>query len=149
MSEQEVFSLAEHIGVIREVLDSGGQFTIFPRGTSMLPLIVQGRDSVSLVKAEAYSIGDIAFYQRSDGSFILHRIIGEKDGIFVMCGDNQLDPEYGIAPSQIIGKAEKITRKGRDIPVDKSAYRAYCSIWRSFFVRRVYFRVRRLFHGRK
>lgn len=43
----ETFSLAEYADIIREVLDSGGEFTLFPRGTSMLPLIVEGRDSVT------------------------------------------------------------------------------------------------------
>lgn len=149
MPEQETFSLAEHIDLIREVLDSGGQFTLFPRGTSMLPLIVQGRDSVSLVRAETYSRGDIAFYRRGDGSFILHRIVGEKDGAFVMCGDNQLAREYGIAPAQIIGKAEYVTRKGKAMTPRSPAYRVYCTLWRSFFIRRVYFVLRRVFHGGK
>lgn len=31
----ETFSLAEYADIIREVLDSGGEFTLFPRGTSM------------------------------------------------------------------------------------------------------------------
>lgn len=149
MPEQERFSLSEHIGLICEVLESGGQFTLFPRGTSMLPLIVEGRDSVSLVRSEVYSCGDIAFYQRTDGSFILHRIVGEKDGAFVMCGDNQLQREYGITPQQVIGRVESITRKGRTISRRKLSYRLYCTLWKSFLLRRVYFRLRRLFHGGK
>lgn len=149
MPEQERFSLSEHIGLIREVLESGGQFTLFPRGTSMLPLIVEGRDSVTLTGSDSYCCGDIAFYQRADGSFILHRIVGEKDGLFIMCGDNQLQREYGISPAQIIGKADSLTRKGRKISCGCLSYRLYCLMWRSFFLRRVYFRLRRIFHGRK
>ena len=76
MPEKEHFQLAEYEETILTVLDSGGEFTIFPRGISMLPLIVQGRDSVTLIKAERLQIGDIAFYKRSGGEFVLHRIIG-------------------------------------------------------------------------
>lgn len=100
MTERERFRLADFDDTIREVLDSGGEFTLFPRGTSMLPLIVQDRDSVALVKAGTLRRGDIAFYRRADGEFVLHRIIGEKDGTFTMCGDNQLAPEYGIKPGR-------------------------------------------------
>ena len=40
--------LSDHEELIREVLASGGEFRLYPRGTSMLPLIRQGIDSVAL-----------------------------------------------------------------------------------------------------
>ena len=73
---QERFKIADYAEAIREVLGSGGEFTLYPRGTSMLPLIVQDRDSVTLTKAERFVVGDIAFYQRPGGEYVLHRIIG-------------------------------------------------------------------------
>ena len=149
MPEQGLFRPADYAGTIREVMDSGGEFTIFPKGTSMLPLIVQGRDSVTLVKAEEFRAGDIAFYQRENGQYVLHRIIGERDGTFTMCGDNQLAPEYGVKPEQIIAKAAYITRKGSKITPRSLPYRLYVLLWRSFFIRRVYFKLRRVFHGEK
>lgn len=149
MPEQGLFRLADYAGTIREVMDSGGEFTLYPRGTSMLPLIVQGRDSVTLVKAEEFRAGDIAFYQRENGQYVLHRVIGERDGTFTMCGDNQLAPEYGVKPEQIIAKAAYITRKGSKITPRSLPYRLYVLLWRSLFIRRVYFKLRRVFHGEK
>lgn len=149
MPEQERFKIADYAAAIREVMDSGGEFTLYPRGTSMLPLIVQGRDSVTLVKAEEFRAGDIAFYQRENGHYVLHRIIGERGGTFTMCGDNQLAPEYGVKPEQIIAKAAYITRKGSKITPRSLPYRLYVLLWRSFFIRRVYFKLRRVFHGEK
>lgn len=150
MPEQGLFRLADYAGTIREVMDSGGEFTLYPRGTSMLPLIVQGRDSVTLEQPQgALHRGDIAFYQRENGQYVLHRIIGERDGTFTMCGDNQLAPEYGVKPEQIIAKAAYITRKGSKITPRSLPYRLYVLLWRSFFIRRAYFRLRRGFHGEK
>lgn len=150
MPEQGLFRLADYAGTIREVLDSGGEFTLYPRGTSMLPLIMQGRDSVTLEQPQgALHRGDIAFYQRENGQYVLHRIIGERDGTFTMCGDNQLAPEYGVKPEQIIAKAAYITRKGSKITPRSLPYRLYVLLWRSFFIRRVYFKLRRVFHGEK
>ena len=139
MSEQERFKIADYAEAIREVLDSGGEFTLYPRGTSMLPL----------TKTERFVVGDIAFYQRPGGEYVLHRIIGERDGTFTMCGDNQLAPEYGVKPEQIIAKAAHITRKGSKITPRSLPYRLYVLLWRSFFIRRVYFKLRRVFHGEK
>lgn len=150
MPEQERFKIADYAAAIREVMDSGGEFTLYPRGTSMLPLIMQERDSVTLEQPQgALHRGDIAFYQRENGQYVLHRIIGERDGAFTMCGDNQLAPEYGVKPEQIIAKAAYITRKGSKITPRSLPYRLYVLLWRSFFIRRVYFKLRRVFHGEK
>ncbi len=143
---EERFRLADYADTIRAVLDSGGEFTLFPRGTSMLPLIVEGRDSVTLEKRRVEP-GDIAFYQRSDGSFILHRVIGACGDTFTMCGDNQLSPEYGIRTQQIIAAVKYVTRRGKRVDNGCLGYRVYLLLWRSFFIRRVYFRLRRIFHG--
>ena len=65
MSSNEIF-LDEAIDVIEEILASGGEFKMYPRGISMLPLIKQERDAVVLVRDEntALSPMDIAFYKR-------------------------------------------------------------------------------------
>lgn len=149
MPEQERFKIADYAAAIREVMDSGGEFTLYPRGTSMLPLIVQGRDSVTLVKAEEFRAGDIAFYQRENGQYVLHRVIAADGETYTVCGDNQLAPEYGVKPEQIIAKAAYITRKGSKITPRSLPYRLYVLLWRSFFIRRVYFKLRRVFHGEK
>lgn len=145
-NEAARFSLSEYSEFIFEVLDSGGEFTIFPRGTSMLPLIREGKDSVTLARGEVRR-GDIAFYRRTDGAFILHRVIKCENGTFTMCGDNQLQPEAGIKAEQISARVVYLTRAGRKITPRNFGYRLYLLLWRSFFIRRVYFRLRRIFNG--
>ena len=100
------FFLADAIDVIDEILSGGGEFRMYPKGTSMLPLIVQGRDSVVLKRNNDIPARkhDIAFYRRTSGQFVLHRVMAiEKDGTYTMCGDNQFDLEKGITSQQIIG----------------------------------------------
>lgn len=145
MAEREEFSLAEYDETIRIVLDSGGEFTIYPKGTSMLPLIRQGRDSVTLSKPSApLKRGDIAFYLRDNGQYVLHRVVGVGGGSYTMCGDNQTVPEKGIEPRQIIGTAVKISRDGKQVQ-DKLSYKIYKMLWRGFFIRRVFLRLGRIF----
>ena len=100
------FYLADAIDVIEEILAGGGEFRMYPKGTSMLPLIVQGRDSVVLRRNldKPAKKNDIAFYRRDNGQFVLHRVMKvNKDGTYVMCGDNQVALELGIRGDQIIG----------------------------------------------
>ena len=145
MADREEFSLADYDETIRIVLDSGGEFTIYPQGTSMLPLIRQGRDSVTLAKPSApLKRGDIAFYLRDNGQYVLHRVVGTGGGRYTMCGDNQTVPEKGIEPRQIIGAAVKINRDGKPVQ-DRFFYRIYKLLWHGFFIRRVFLKLGRIF----
>ena len=133
------FHLADAIGVIEEVLASGGEFNMFPKGTSMLPLIVQGRDSIVL-KRDFVNIAkkhDIAFYRRENGQFVLHRVMKKcADGTFVMCGDNQTVLEKNIPKSAVIGVVSAIVRNGKNVKLDGFAYSAYVFIWTKMFIRK-------------
>ena len=124
--------LADAIDLIEEVLSSGGEFRLFPRGTSMLPLLVQGKDSVVL-KRKADPVlkkHDIAFYRRESGQFVLHRVMKiEKDGTYTMCGDNQLELERGIHAHQIIGYVSEIYKEERLLRTSSLRYRIYVFFW--------------------
>lgn len=126
------FFLADAIDAIEEVLASGGEFRMYPRGTSMLPLIVQTRDSVVLKRnfEDAAKKHDIAFYRRDNGQFVLHRVMKIcKDGTYVMCGDNQLNLEKGIRRDQIIAYVDRIYRKEKEVSADSRGYRAFVFWW--------------------
>ena len=139
------FYLEEAIDIIEEILASGGTLRIYPRGTSMLPFIVEGRDSVEL---RAYDReprkNDIAFYKRDNGQFVLHRIVRTgNDGIYTMCGDNQTALEKGIREDQIIAFAETVYRKNRVINDKNFRYRVYLFFWGIMPFRQVAFFWRR------
>ena len=146
--KKQTFKLSEYDGMIREVLNKDGHFRMYPRGTSMLPLIRQEIDSVVLVKADGdIKVGEIAFYLRDDGHYVLHRIVGKKTDahvFYTMCGDNQLKREEGIRRDQIIGVVECVYRKDRKVGNRNVGYRLYVLFWKSFFIRRVFFKLRNI-----
>ena len=145
MNKQQ-FKLSEYDDTIRAVLDSGGEFRIYPKGTSMLPLLREGRDSISLIKpTDKLKSGDIAFYRRGNGAYILHRVI-KADSAYTMCGDSQLTLEQGITDEQIIGIVSKIFRDDKPLSEKSILYRCYLLLWRSFLIRRIFFRLRRIFN---
>ena len=89
--EKHSILLAELIPVIRDVLAAGGEFSLMPRGQSMLPYFREGRDSVILSPITAPPRrGDILLYVRTNGTPVLHRVVSaEADGTFTMRGDSQ------------------------------------------------------------
>ena len=146
MPEKGKFKLSEYDETIRFVLENGGEFRLYPRGTSMLPLLREGKDSVCLIKADdILKKNDIVFYLRDDGHYVLHRIVGVSENGFILCGDNQTTLEKFIKKEQIIGVVNRIFRGEKEVSLKGFKYRFYLLLWKSFFVRNVFFKLRRTF----
>lgn len=129
MSEIKKISLEELYPIIKEKLEQGGTVEIPVTGTSMLPLLVQGRDSVVIASASEVKINDIIFYRRNDGHFVLHRVVGTDDKGYILCGDNQWVKEYGITDDNIIGVVVELKVDGKVFCTDDKEYIKYCNRW--------------------
>lgn len=133
---RESIHLSDYDGLIREVLSSGGEFRLYPHGTSMLPLLRQGRDSVSLRRVDSpIRKGDILFYRRPDGSYVLHRVHRVTPQGLTLMGDNQTLPEGGVAPDWIIGRATRIFRDDKEVICDGFGYSLYLKLWQFTILR--------------
>ena len=129
----KAFSLSELNDVMLEILESGGKITFAPRGASMQPMLYQGRDRVTIEKPpERLKVYDIPFYRRDDGRFVMHRIVGIKDGAYKLCGDNQYSVEYPVRRDQIFAVVTSFERCGRQISCKAFSYRVYCFLWTLF-----------------
>lgn len=129
MNNNKTVSLEEVIPVILSALEGGNSVTFSPKGSSMLPMLKEGRDSVTLERVgENLKKYDIPLYRRGDGQYVLHRIV--KAGESYTCiGDNQFCFERGVERSQIIAVVTEFTRKGRKYKVCAPSYRFYCRFW--------------------
>ena len=133
--------------VLQEVIDSGGEFRLSPRGTSMLPLLREGRDSVVLVAKGDLKKRQICLYRRTDGSFVLHRIlVFDKVGEPVFCGDNQTKREYGIKREDVIAVVAAIYRGEKRKSVTSFSVRLYSFFHCIMLCRRTTFFVRRVWN---
>ncbi len=115
--------------VMEECLNQGQKVRLTVIGDSMFPLFAHKRDSVVLCKKESYHKYDIIFYRRENGACVLHRIVGSKEGAFVLCGDHQTELEYPIYPGQILGAVESFKRKGKELPAKGVFYGVYSVLW--------------------
>ena len=141
----EQFGMREIYPVLREVIDSGGEFRLSPRGTSMLPLLREGRDSVVLVAKGDLKKRQICLYRRPDGSFVLHRILSfDKAGQPIFCGDNQIKREYGIKSEDVIAVAAAVYRGEKRKSVTALSFRLYSFFHCIMLCRRIRFFARRV-----
>ena len=135
-NDKMVTSLDDLMPIIRLQLGEGKSVCFTPTGASMMPLLRHNMDSVVLSPAhDTLAIYDIALYQRDNGDYVLHRMVGtsviagESSVTYTMLGDNQFAKEYGIRDDQIIGVVTEFTRDGRVHKVDEIGYKAYCRVW--------------------
>ena len=127
--EKKSMHLDDLMPLIREQLDSGASVRIHPRGTSMLPMIREGVDSVVLSKLpEKLAKYDVILYQRENGQYVLHRLVNAGEP-YTFIGDNQFDKEDGITREQLIARVSSFYRGDKKIGVDKPLYRFYCVAW--------------------
>ena len=133
--------LATLYPLIREKLDSGGSFTLTITGTSMYPFILGGRDRVTLTAApQKLKKNDLPLYIRSNGQFVLHRIVKvEKDGTYTCCGDHQWQLEKGLRYEQMVAIATSYERKGKALTNRNVLYRIYRTVWTWVLPLRRYF----------
>lgn len=113
------------------MIEAGKQVKLTVTGFSMYPLVSSRRDAVLLAKAEQLSVGDVPLFRRADGSYILHRIVAEKDGAFATMGDYETEKEYPVRKEQIVAKAVGFYRKERYIDCESFAYKMYSFLWRN------------------
>lgn len=105
-------SLSELYPIIAETLSKNGRVEFISRGISMLPMLGDGKNKVVLTAIDGEPcVGDVIFYRRADGSFILHRIVGRNKEGFVCRGDNQIFKEKGVKREWIIARLEGFWNK--------------------------------------
>ena len=125
----ESVSMEDLAPLFREYLSLGQSVRFSPRGTSMLPMLRQGIDSVVLSPVTGpLKKYDIPLYQRHDGKYILHRIlrVGET---YTCIGDNQFQEETGVRQDQILALVTGFYRGGTYHSTHEPVYRLYCRVW--------------------
>ena len=127
--KEKFVALDELMPLFKESLSRGQTVKFSPRGISMLPLIREGKDSVTLSSiTRPLRKYDIALYQRDNGKYILHRII-HVGKTYTCMGDNQFVKETGVRHDQMIGLVTTFTRGEKTISVEDWRYRLYCRVW--------------------
>ena len=115
--------------LFREQFAAGKSVCFSPRGVSMLPMLRQGIDTVTLSPLpEKLSKYDLPLYQYPNGKYILHRIVEVKPDHYVCLGDNTYAYET-VQPEYMIAVVTSFRRGEREISVSDPRYRLYCRVW--------------------
>lgn len=87
----------------RTELNRNGVIAFVPGGNSMWPILKnRGQSVIVKVKTERLKVFDVAFYERKNGTFVLHRVMEVVDGGYIMLGDSQFEKER-VKEEQVFG----------------------------------------------
>ena len=118
---------------------------------SMSPFLLSHKDSICF-KAPQRPLrrGDMVFYERLTGQFVMHRIYKvRKKGLYIV-GDAQNEIEGPVDPSQVFAVITRVYRRNQWIGPGNFWWEFYEHIWiRLVHFRPVIFRMYRFLTRRK
>ena len=110
---------------IENELRTRGYLTFTFRGISMMPLLRQGRDLVTIRTIDRrLAEKEVALYKRDSGQLVLHRVIEVYENGYGIRGDNTFGIEK-VRDDQILGILTEVIRDGKTISVTDPAYLKY------------------------
>ena len=122
----------EYLDTVCQLLNQGETSVAVPvAGGSMLPFLHHG-DTVYLdLPGASVKRGDILLYTRSNGQYILHRVIQTNpDGSLWMAGDAQQQLEYLPSRDCVHARVTAACHKGRRNRPGGLRWWAYSHLWR-------------------
>ena len=133
----------ELIPVLRELTDQGKSVNLLISGSSMSPFLIHHRDYIVFQKPDKpLKHGDMVFYQRTSGDYVMHRIhhIDRHGNLFII-GDAQTEMEGPVDPNCVFGIVTQVQRKGKWIKSGNFWWEFFEHFWlhvipfRRFFIK--------------
>ena len=138
----------EYVSVLKELVEEGREVSMIISGSSMSPFLCHERDRVFFKAPDRpLRVGDMVFFQRRSGQYVLHRICRIKDGSYYIVGDAQTAIEGPVAREQIFALVTKVQRKGRILAPGDFWWEFFARVWVRFIpLRPVLSRIYGLIH---
>ena len=127
---ERVVDTNEYVAVLRELAGEGRVVSMLIAGSSMSPFLCHNRDYIYFTKPDReLRRGDMVFYQRDTGQYVMHRIYKRKKDGYYMVGDAQTQIEGPLRGDQIFARIIKVKRKGRIIEPGNFWWEFFEHVW--------------------
>ena len=120
----------EYVSVLREIAEEGKVVSMLIAGSSMAPFLCHNRDYIYFTRPERELCrGDMVFYQRDNGQYVMHRIYRVKPDGYYMVGDAQTQIEGPLRREQIFAVITQVKRAGKMIRPGDFWWEFFEHIW--------------------
>lgn len=120
----------EYVSALRDLVQQGREVSLIISGSSMSPFLIHERDVICF-KAPDRDLrrGDMVFYQRDSGQFVMHRILKVRPEGFYMIGDAQTEIEGPVRRDQIFALITKVKRKDKWMEPGDFWWEFFAKVW--------------------
>ena len=120
----------EYVSALKELVEQGREVSMTISGNSMSPFMVHQRDMILFKQPDRpLKRGDMVFYERPSGQYVMHRICRVKPEGYYIVGDAQWLIEGPVAREQIFAVITKVRRKGQWIGPDDRVWKFFEHVW--------------------
>lgn len=136
----------EYVTALKEMVEQGMEVSMTIFGTSMEPFLIHKRDKIYFRKPEGkIKKGDMVFYRRESGAYVMHRVMKVKKHQYYLAGDHQTFLEGPIESTLIFAKVVAVERAGVWLTEKDRLWKFYAGWWRRLFrVRKVGNKLKRI-----
>ena len=121
---------AQYVTVLKELVEEGKSVSMLIAGSSMEPFLCHYRDTIFFEKPKReIRKGDMVFYQRESGQYVMHRVCRVKDDGYYMVGDNQTEIEGPLKREQIFALITQVRRKGKMMGPGDFWWEFFAKVW--------------------
>ncbi len=126
----KIIDTKAYVSVLREAVEAGEEAGMRIAGSSMAPFLVDRRDDIFFHRPDGpLKKGDMVFYQRRSGQFVMHRICKVRPEGFYLVGDAQTEVEGPILREQIFARITQVRRKGKLISKGNFCWDFFERVW--------------------
>ncbi len=123
-------STSEYLDILKEQVNLGKEVSMIITGNSMSPFLMHGRDVIYFKKPEKkLRPGDMVFFQRKTGQYVMHRLYKIKKDGYYFIGDGQTEIEGPLPEAQIFAIISKVKRKNKVIDHKSFWWFFFSHIW--------------------
>lgn len=120
----------EYVSMLKDLVEEGHQVSLLISGSSMAPFLAHHRDTVYFKKPDReLKVGDIVFYRRANGKYVMHRIRWIRKEGYYMIGDAQTQTEGPLKREQIFGLITAVKRKDKLIRPGDFWWEFFARVW--------------------
>ncbi len=115
---------------VTELVAQAVQVEIPTKGSSMLPFIVGGRDTLILSQVTDLRVGDIVLAKLSGERYVVHRIIKIEDSVVTLMGDGNIRGCEYCSTLEVCATVIRIVSKGSSIDCRGARAQRLARLWR-------------------
>lgn len=120
----------EYLSMLRTLVEEGKQVSMVISGSSMSPFLIHARDSICFSRPERdIRRGDMVFYRRANGQYVMHRVCRVEDAGYYMIGDAQRVVEGPVERGRIFAIVTRVKRKGKWIGPGDFWWEFFAHVW--------------------